>query len=89
MPNRSIYIRVEDLDLWEALTDKSEKVSQLLNKLSTRAIKSVEPSMVATSSHPGIERGCCIEPKPCIHWLLNGDKGEWANTLSGRVKDME
>lgn len=48
MPNRTVYIRKEDIEKWKALQDKSEKISKLLNERVEHSYKViVEPSGLA------------------------------------------
>lgn len=41
MPNKTIYIRNEDVELWDNLKDKSQKISELLNGTHKSSVQSV------------------------------------------------
>lgn len=31
---------------------------------------------------------CCVEKTPCKHWLWNGDKGGWVNSITGELREV-
>lgn len=88
MPLRSVYIRKEDLELWETLDDKSEKVSRMLN---SGLVKKTHPKV----SEPFVpqkpdELGypCCRLSKPCRHWAFDGVTSVWTNELTGKTREV-
>lgn len=50
MPNRTIYIRKKDLELWDACPNKSELVSRALNMPKYPSLKDVGETVTVTSN---------------------------------------
>lgn len=100
MPNFTIYIKKDDLDRWKALENKSEFISNALNRVPIPNYKktpSVAPRRVgppaswqtARIETKDPEKGypCCQSKKRCKHWEWDSGEASWLNSITGEVKD--
>lgn len=78
MPNRTIYIRKEDTKKWEALQNKSEKVSRLLNE-------SVPYSTVREPKGFTEQRSITTETLPNKTVIDNIDLNKFVTNSSSRI----
>lgn len=104
MPQVTVYIRKEDLALWEAVEQKSEFIHNSLHSIhSVEGIVEAVQEMAQrpdantyeedypdldTQSTKG-EKPCCVKPKPCDHWQWDEDNQAWKNTLSNRTRTAQ
>lgn len=77
MPNKTIYIRNEDVELWDNLKDKSQKVSELLNGTHKPSVQSVTKKVQKIIKDetpiniPGVTKGVLTEPTGDLWNVLN------------------
>ena len=86
MPRTTIYIRNEDYDKWKLIENKSELISQAINRSVITPIVKDNGTVNTHQEIPieSLERECCDEAARCKHWEWDGVNDVWKNTLSGR-----
>ena len=95
MPNATVYIRKSNRIAWESIGDKSAWVNDMLEKntpVASDAISVVEAGSTLTTSereNPSLKRACCLQPTPCKHWVWDGVKEGYVNSITGEVKTDE
>lgn len=101
MSQRSVYIREEDEEIWKALPNKAEFIhNAIIDKEGTSSTPSlkdtksqVKPSAPQPSWSPQIEPllalACCLQKKPCVHWVWDGNESQYTNSRTGEVRSVD
>lgn len=78
-------VKGREAEVMQELADKG------LIEPKIRKVEVPEIDMIRVSSEhalPPLERACCLNAKPCQHWVWNGDEQVYINSLSGRKKEV-
>lgn len=91
MPNKTIYIKPEDEDKWNAIDNKSLFVSMSLSNYDTTieiGDTSGTVDFYQTTSDLSAPPVCCVQPGVrCKHWDFKD--GQWINRLTGKTLEAE
>lgn len=97
MPDVKIYIRAEDIDTWNSIEKKAEFIHKALNKeegeISGMKIDNSTSYGVPTEKFvpraPDPETGypCCLKARPCKHWVWDGNRSAYINSLTGKERE--
>lgn len=98
----TIYIRKDNEERWNSITDKSAWVNAYLSKSPPNSIvdkMNLEPRPMSV---PGVVKGsefvprppdpetgypCCLGKRPCKHWQWDGNLSAYINSLTGKERE--
>lgn len=67
---------------------KTHNVSEIKEKIEPKAAEIAKQNPEGATIVAGEEQSCCKNRQPCRHWLWDGVKQTYTNSISGRVVEV-
>lgn len=79
-------------DLLNGRVERAAHLQKQLARVETKMVDElVETRVMPIINVPpsSMALACCLQRKPCIHWVFDGTSQTWTNSRTGEVKVIE
>jgi hypothetical protein len=64
------------------------RVIELIKEYTPKHVAPASTTFVPTAPDPETGYPCCTKKTPCKHWVFDGTKDAYVNSLTGKVKSL-